>query len=251
MSAISFSKVTKVYRRSHLGRTTLIPGLNNLTLDIREGEIFGLLGLNGAGKTTTMKLVLGLLFPTSGTLNLFGQDPETSEAKKLLGYLPELPYFYSYLTPLEALRFYGSLSQMDPRSLKKRIEEVLVDVGLLVHRSKRVSEFSKGMLQRLGLAQAILHHPKLIILDEPVSGLDPLAIKEIRDLMTQVNQTGTTILLSSHSISEVEKICHRVGILVQGKLTRVLEQQDWSSEQGKLEQIFVETVKSESRQKQT
>ncbi|MBI4051483.1 MAG: ABC transporter ATP-binding protein [Elusimicrobia bacterium] len=221
------------------------PGLTHFNLEIQEGEIFGLLGLNGAGKTTAMKLALGLLFPTSGQVQVFEQDPQTTEAKRLLGYLPELPYFYSYLTPQEALQFYGSLSKIPPGLLKQRKEEVLGDVGLLIHRSKRVVEFSKGMLQRLGLAQAILHQPKLLILDEPASGLDPLAIKEIRDLITRLNKSGTTVLLSSHSISEVEKICHRVGILIQGRLVRILEQKDWLPEPGSLEQIFVDTIQKQ------
>lgn len=240
-AALSFESVTKTYSRSHLGRTTLSRGVEELTLSVREGEAFGLLGLNGSGKTTAFKLALGLLHPTRGTVSLLGEEPRRPSALRRVGYLPELPYFYSYLTPREALRFYGRLSGLGGKALEERIKAVLALVRLSENSDRKMGEFSKGMVQRTGLAQAMLHEPRLLILDEPVSGLDPLAIKEFRDLLQSLNAAGTTLLLSSHSISEVEKLCQRVGILKDGRLKRVLTQAEWRNGES-LESLFVETV---------
>jgi ABC-2 type transport system ATP-binding protein len=240
--ALSFDKVTKTYLRSHLGMVTATRGVSELSLEVAEGEVFGLLGLNGNGKTTTMKLALGLLRPTSGSVRVFGREPGSMEALGSVGYLPELPYFYPYLTPRESLAYYARLSGVPKAGLEGRIDEVLRSVGLEKAAKRSAGEFSKGMLQRLGLAQALLHQPKLILLDEPVSGLDPLAIHDVRELLLRINRAGSTLLLSSHSISDVERLCSRVGILVEGKLVRVLSQPDWSA-QGGLEKIFVDTVR--------
>jgi ABC-2 type transport system ATP-binding protein len=229
-SALEFENVTKTYVRSHLGRDTVTRGVENLSLSIPRGEAFGLLGLNGSGKTTTFKLALGLLRPTMGKIGVLGLDK--------IGYLPELPYFYSYLTPRETLRFYGRLSGVN--SLEERITSTLEVVKLTAHADRRVGEFSKGMVQRVGLAQAILHDPELIILDEPVSGLDPLAIKEFRLLLSSLTERGKTLIISSHSISEVEKVCHRVGVLKEGRLARLMRQDEWRAPG--LEKLFVETV---------
>jgi len=236
-----FEAVTKVYLRSHLGRTTRSRGIDGVSFALQEGEVFGLLGLNGQGKTTTMKLALGLLAPSEGRIRVFGREPRSSEALAQVGFLPELPYFYPYLTPREALAFYGSLSRMPAQDIRRRTEDVLADVGLLASADRKAREFSKGMLQRLGLAQAMLHRPNLYVLDEPVSGLDPLAIHDIRELLGSLNEQGATILLSSHSISEVERLCHRVGILVEGRFVRILESKDWAVEG--LEKLFIETVR--------
>lgn len=241
-AALSFEKVSKIYRRSHLGRSTLSRGVEELCLAIEEGEAFGLLGLNGSGKTTTLKLALGLLNATHGKVFLLGSSPRDAAILRQVGYLPELPYFYPYLTPRESLRFYGRLSGLAGGALEERLEEVLDLVGLRPHAGRKMGEFSKGMVQRTGLAQAILHKPRLLILDEPVSGLDPLAIKEFRDLLQTLNAAGVTLLLSSHSISEVEKLCRRVGILKDGRLARLLQEKDWKNGQG-LESLFVETVR--------
>lgn len=243
ITALSFHKAAKTYVRSHLGRTTTSRGVEDLDLVVAEGEVLGLLGLNGSGKTTTMKLALGLLFPTRGEVRLFGRPPQDPEALRQVGYLPELPYFYPYLTPEEALRFYGELSGLVRPELAGRIADTLDKVGLYPHRRRRLSEFSKGMLQKLGLAQAILHRPRLVILDEPVSGLDPLAIREMRELTLALNRSGMALFLSSHSISEVERVCHRVGILVEGRLVRTVSHDEWAGEAGRLEEIFVETVR--------
>ncbi|MFA6092803.1 MAG: ABC transporter ATP-binding protein [Elusimicrobiota bacterium] len=242
-SPLLFDNVTKTYVRSHLGRKKYSRGVRGLHLNIEQGEIFGLLGLNGQGKTTTLKLSLGLLEPTAGTVRVFGQDPFEPAARAQLGYLPELPYFYPHLSPREALGFYARLSKVPRKSLRRRIDDALADVGLLAAADRRASEFSKGMLQRLGLAQAMLHRPKLYVLDEPVSGLDPLAVHDIRNMLAKLNTQGATILLASHSISEVERLCRRVGILVEGRLARILTSADWAKDG--LEKLFIETVMPE------
>ncbi|MFA6582984.1 MAG: ABC transporter ATP-binding protein [Elusimicrobiaceae bacterium] len=242
-AAVKYTKAGKIYSRSHLGKVFRTKGLEDFTLEIPKGELFGLLGLNGAGKTTAMKLLLGLLFPTSGGVEIMGLPAGTDEVKRKIGYLPELPYFYPWLTPGESLEFYGRLSGAAPRTVKTRVPEIIKLVGLDPHKNKKLGEFSKGMLQRVGLAQALVHDPDIIVLDEPVSGLDPLAIWDFRELFTELNRAGKTIFLSSHSISEVEKICHRVGIMSGGKLVRLLGQDEWRGQSGGLEVIFVEAVK--------
>ncbi|MCX5783321.1 MAG: ABC transporter ATP-binding protein [Elusimicrobia bacterium] len=240
--AVNYECVGKVYSRSHLGRVTKTIGLENFSLKIFKGEIFGMLGLNGAGKTTAMKLACGLLRLTSGNVSVLGYKAGTEESKRKIGYLPELPYFYPYLNPCESLSFYGKLSGIAGGALKTRIGQTLEITGLAAHKNKKVSEFSKGMLQRLGFAQAILHEPEILILDEPVSGLDPLAVHDFREALCELNKSGKTIFLSSHSISEVEKICHRATILKGGRLSKILSNSDWQGEGG-LEKIFVDTVK--------
>jgi len=245
-TALHLEGLTKIYRRSHLGRVRLTIGVSGIALDVKSGEIFGLLGLNGSGKTTTIKLILGLLRPTRGSVRVFGKSPGSPGMPDSVGYLPEFPYFYPYLSSPEILRFYGRLSGVSPESLEERIAQTLRTVRLSSCRDRRISEFSKGMLQRLGIAQAILHQPSLIVLDEPVSGLDPLAVREMRNLILDLNRGGSTLFFSSHSISEVERLCHRAAILVGGNLARIVEQSEWKSEPGKLEGIFVETVQASS-----
>ncbi|MBI3291319.1 MAG: ABC transporter ATP-binding protein [Elusimicrobia bacterium] len=243
-NAIVVDHVTKVYRSRHLGRLRLTVGVTDLTFAVREGELFGLLGLNGSGKTTTIKLILGLLFPTHGALSLFGHPLSHREARSLVGYLPEIPSLYRYLTAEEILRLYGELSELPSTVLPRRIDEALALVHLEEHRRRRLQEFSKGMLQRVGIAQALLHDPPLLIFDEPITGLDPLGLKEMRQIIVMLNQRGKTVFFSSHSISEVERICHRVGILVRGRLARILDQAEWSQREGALEALFMDTVQS-------
>ncbi len=246
LAALSYQGVSKVYVRSHLGRTTRRIGLEDLTLELAPGETLGLLGLNGSGKTTTLKLALGLLAPSSGELRVFGHLPDSRESHRAVGYLPELPYFYPYLSPREALRFFGRLSGIPSAELGARCAAVLEQTGLRPHAERRMAEFSKGMLQRVGLAQAMLHEPRLLLLDEPASGLDPLAITEFRAVLSRLQKEGKSLVLCSHSISEVERLCHRVAILAQGRLVRTLEQRDWSAAPGRLEELFVETVRPSS-----
>jgi len=241
-SILQLEKLQKIYRGSHLGKVQTTVGIQSVDLEIFNGEIFGLLGLNGAGKTTTLKLILGLLKPSGGKIDLFGQPLPSLEATQRLGYLPEMPYFPQYLTAEEILHFYGTLSNVPANELKDRSEHILSAVKMLPNKDKRIKECSKGMLQRISFAQALIHDPDLLILDEPITGLDPLGLSEMREMIVGLNSKGKTILFSSHIISEVEKIAHRVGILVDGKLVKILNADEWSERPGRLEEIFVETV---------
>ena len=240
---LSYRGASKRYVASHLGRTIVTRGVEDLTLEIRAGEAVGLLGLNGSGKTTTMKLSLGLLAPTTGSVEVFGAPAGSRDSRRLIGYLPEFPYFYPYLTPPEILRFFGRLSGLDARTLDQRIPETLKQVGLKEHQERRLAGFSKGMLQRVGMAQCLLHDPSLLLLDEPGSGLDPLAIAEFRELFVRLREAGKALLVSSHSISEVERVCDRAAILVDGRLARVVANAEWTGAGGRLEDIFVATVR--------
>lgn len=240
--ALSFKGVSKTYLYSHLGRTTRTRGVESLSLDVGAGEAFGLLGLNGSGKTTTFKLALGLLRADAGWIEVLGRAPGHAEAQAGTGYLPELPYFYPFLTPREALRFYGSLSGLGGASLERRIDETLTLVRLSDRADRKIAGLSKGLAQRVGLAQAVLHDPALLILDEPVSGLDPLAIKEFRDTIRALNDAGKTIVISSHSIHEVEQVCARAAVLKDGRVTATFARSDWERAEGGLEGLFVRTV---------
>jgi ABC-2 type transport system ATP-binding protein len=242
-NAVSFSAVEKTYRRPGLLGARYNTAVKDLSFDIPAGEVTGLLGLNGAGKTTVMKLLTGLLFPTAGSVKVFGHAPSDGAAKAKVGFLPELPYFPPQVTPGSALAYYGRLSGLSGAGLALAVRAAIERTGLEPHAGKRVSEFSKGMLQRLGLAQALLHKPELLVLDEPVSGLDPLAIHDIRALLAGLNAEGCTVFLSSHSISEVEKLASRVLIMVKGRLAATVLRAQWEAAPGGLESIFVEAVR--------
>lgn len=241
--AVSFAGVEKTYKRPGLLGAAYHTALKDLSFELQAGEVTGLLGLNGAGKTTIMKLITGLLFPDAGKVRVFGHSPCDGAAKARVGFLPELPYFPPQLRPGEALAYYGRLSGLSGGGLAAAADSAMRRTGLEPHAGKRISEFSKGMLQRLGLAQALLHGPELLVLDEPVSGLDPLAIHDIRSLLAGLNAEGRAIFLSSHSISEVEKLCSRVLIMVRGSLARTVKRQEWEASPAGLEGIFVEAVK--------
>src|ERR1051326_7763147 len=195
--------------------------LQPLHLTVEEGEIFGFLGPNGAGKTTTLKMLMGLVFPTAGTARILGRDWTDPEVKAQIGFLPEQPYFYDYLTAHELLNYYGQLSGVPGKGREQRIAEVLQRVGLIDVKGVQLRKFSKGMLQRAGIAQAILHDPKLVFLEEPMSGLDPLGRREVRDLMEQLKQEGKTVFFSTHILSDAEALCDRVAIIHLGELRRV------------------------------
>jgi len=213
--------------------------LEPLHLAVEEGEIFGFLGPNGAGKTTTLKLLLGLVFPTAGAARILGRPWTDPEVKAQIGFLPEQPYFYDYLNAHELLDYYGQLSGVPTQGRKRRIEEVLGRVGLTDIKGLQLRKFSKGMLQRVGIAQAILHNPRLVFLDEPMSGLDPLGRREVRDLIEQLKQEGKTVFFSTHILSDAEALCDRVAIIHQGQLRGVGEvEQLTSSVQGKVEVIW-------------
>lgn len=238
MTAIKIENLTKIYRRSHLGRVKTHLGVKNLNFEVEEKTIFGLLGLNGSGKTTTIKLLLGLLFPDEGRITIFDKVMPDRKELALIGYLPEMPYFYKFMTGREILSFYAELSG---NISHRRVDEVLEIVNLAPNADKRVSEFSKGMMQRLAIAQSLVHNPPLLIFDEPVSGLDPLAIREMRGFITKLKEEGKTIFFSSHLISEVEKICDSVGILHNGELIRIVSQKEWR-EKNNLEEIFIDSI---------
>lgn len=192
--------------------------LESLTLQVEPGEVYGFLGPNGSGKTTTMKILTGLCAPTAGQAWLLGKPVGTVAVKEEIGFLPEHPYFYDYLTAYEFLKFYGSLFRKSGRSLVHRIDELLELVGLTDQRTTRLQYFSKGMLQRIGIAQALINDPSLVLLDEPMSGLDPVGRRAVRDIILQLKEEGKTVFFSSHILPDVEMICDRVAILMDGRL---------------------------------
>ncbi|AKF11015.1 ABC transporter ATP-binding protein [Sandaracinus amylolyticus] len=196
-----------------------VEAVRGIDFEVRRGEIFGLLGPNGAGKTTSIKSILRLIFPTAGTIKLFGSLSPSPEALRRLGYLPESPYVYQYLRAHEFLDLCGRLCGLDARTRAERADEMIARVGLGHAVDRPIGRFSKGMLQRIGLAQALLHDPELLILDEPMSGLDPIGRKEVRDLIVEERQRGKTILFTSHILSDVERLCDRVAIVHRGKVT--------------------------------
>ncbi len=213
--------------------------LRPLNLTIQEGEIFGFLGPNGAGKTTTLKLLMGLIFPTAGSARILGMEVDDPLMKAQIGFLPEQPYFYDYLTARELLDYYGQLSGVDPKQRSRKVNEVLQRVGLPDAGAVQLRKFSKGMLQRVGIAQAILHHPKVVFLDEPMSGLDPMGRREVRDLMEQLKLEGKTVFFSTHILSDAEALCDRVAIINQGDLQGVGAVADLtSSVHGKVELVW-------------
>ena len=219
LAPLTIRGLTKTYRDP----MTLKPftAVADVTFDLRRGEIFGLLGPNGAGKTTTIKLVLGLARPTRGTVLLDGRDPSDPRARRRLGYLPENPCFYDHLNAAEYLELVGELFALDPVVRRRRSAALLERLGLASHGKKPLRKYSKGMTQRLGVVQALLNEPTLLILDEPMSGLDPIGRAEVKQILREERSRGVTILLSSHVLAETESICDRVGILQSGRLLEV------------------------------
>lgn len=217
--------------------------LRPLNLTIEEGEIFGFLGPNGAGKTTTLKLLMGLIFPTSGSARILGMEIDDPRMKAQIGFLPEQPYFYDYLTARELLEYFGQLSGVDSKQLSRKVNEVLQRVGLPDAGGVQLRKFSKGMLQRVGIAQAILHDPKVVFFDEPMSGLDPMGRREVRDLMEQLKHEGKTVFFSTHILSDAEALCDRVAIINKGELQGVGAVADLTSGvEGKVELVWQGTA---------
>ncbi len=208
--------LTKVFR-DFWGRPKA-KAVNDISFTIEPGEVIGLLGPNGSGKSTTVKMLLGLLYPTGGILNVLGRSPRAVETKREIGYLPEESYLYKYLTAEETLDFFGSLFNLSRADRKMRIEQLLDMVGMAHARRRRVGEFSKGMARRIGLAQAMINDPEFLILDEPTSGLDPLGCREVKDLILTLKKRGKTVLITSHLLSDIEDVCDRVIILYGGKV---------------------------------
>jgi ABC-2 type transport system ATP-binding protein len=216
--AVSVEGLTKVFRIPF--RKQSITAVRDLNLRVETGEVYGLLGPNGSGKSTTLKMILGIVSPTSGRTQIFGSDSSEVITHESVGFLPENPYFYKFLTGAETLRFFGKLCRLRGSDLKDRVQELLDLVGLTDARNQRLSTYSKGMLQRIGLAQALINEPALIVLDEPTAGVDPAGSRDIRNLIVDLKTRGVTVLLSSHLLGQVQEICDRVGILAKGTLVR-------------------------------
>ncbi len=213
---IETRNLTKDYR-DFWGRQK-VRALKALDLDVREGEIFGLLGPNGSGKTTTIKLILGLLFPTSGEALVFGKKASDVSKNERIGYLPEESYLYKFLNAEETLDFYGRLFDMTPAERKQRVKELINMVGLDWAKRRQLKEYSKGMTRRIGLAQALINDPELIVLDEPTTGLDPIGTREMKDLILKLKSEGKTVVMCSHLLADVQDVCDRIAILYQGDL---------------------------------
>jgi ABC-2 type transport system ATP-binding protein len=242
MSAVEILGLEKTYSVGFWRKRPKV-ALKPLHLKVEEGEIFGFLGPNGAGKTTTLKMLMGLVFPTGGSARILGMDINDPQMKAQIGFLPEQPYFYDYLTAHELLDYYGRLSGVPGKELPLRIEKVLERVGLKDIRGVQLRKFSKGMLQRVGIAQAILHEPKIVFFDEPMSGLDPMGRREVRDLMEQLKQEGKTVFFSTHILSDAEALCDRVAVIHQGELRAVGAVAELTSGvQGKIEIVWQGTT---------
>jgi ABC-2 type transport system ATP-binding protein len=220
MSAIEISGLTKTYSVG-FWRKRPVTALKPLHLAVEEGEVFGYLGPNGAGKTTTLKLLMGLIFPSGGSARVLGMDIQDPRVRAMIGFLPEQPYFYDYLTAPELLEYYAQLSGVPGRERRRRVQVMLERVGLPDVGRLQLRKFSKGMLQRVGIAQAVLHDPQVIFLDEPMSGLDPIGRREVRDLMLGLKEEGKTIFFSTHILSDAEALCDRVAVLHKGELRGV------------------------------
>jgi ABC-2 type transport system ATP-binding protein len=208
--------LTKVYR-DFWGRPRL-KALDGLTLEVRSGEIFGFIGPNGSGKTTTMKLLLGLLFPSSGSAKVLGRAPTDVAAKARIGFLPEESYLYRFLNADETLDFYARLFNIDRATRRKRIDDLIARFGMGHARKRQIREYSKGMVRRISFAQALVNDPEVVFLDEPTSGLDPISSRDMKDLILDLKSRGKTVFLSSHLLADVQAICDRIGIIHDGKL---------------------------------
>lgn len=211
---IKVENLSKTFRTPF--RRKKVEAVRSVSFSVSPGEIFGFLGPNGAGKTTTIKMLTGLIQPSSGSITILGGDPADIRVKARIGFLPEQPYFYDYLTPVELLDVFGRIFGIPAAERRRRIDELLERVGLQDARKRTLRKFSKGMLQRAGIAQALLNDPDLIILDEPLSGLDPIGRKEVTDLIAELRQAGKTIFFSSHILADIERLCDRVAILDKG-----------------------------------
>src|SRR5215813_13245464 len=218
--AIETENLSKEYPHGflHLKRKTSLEGL---TMQVEDGEVFGLLGPNGAGKSTTIKLLMGIIFPTAGSARILGKPVSDVGMHRDIGYLPEQPYFYDYLTAAEVLDYFARFHGYSAAERGERVQKMLKRVGLETAGKIQLRKYSKGMLQRVGLAQAILHDPKLVILDEPMSGLDPVGRREVRDIILELKNAGKTILFSTHILPDAEMLCDRVGVIAGGKLRGV------------------------------
>lgn len=217
-AAVEVEHLTKVFKTGFTKKPLL--AVRDLSFTVKRGEVYGLIGPNGCGKSTTMKAILGLLRATAGKARIFGRDSTDVASRQEVGFLPENPYFYKHLSGRETMHFYGRLCGMRGKELKERSEEVLEIAGLTSAAERRVGGYSKGMLQRVGLAQALIHWPRLLILDEPTAGVDPVGSRRIRDLILELKQKGITIVVTSHLLEQIQEVCDRVGIMSNGRMVR-------------------------------
>jgi len=218
--AIEIENLSKEYPHGFLNLKKKM-SLENLNMQVESGEVFGFLGPNGAGKSTTIKLLMRLIFPTSGTARILGKPIDDVSVHEDIGYLPEQPYFYDYLTAAELLDYFARFHGLTANDRRERVQKMLRKVGLETAKKIQLRKYSKGMLQRVGMAQAILHEPEVVVLDEPMSGLDPLGRREVRDIILELKREGKTVLFSTHILSDAEMLCDRVGVIVGGKLRGV------------------------------
>lgn len=216
---IRIESVSKQFKEGVRGRK--VTALENLSLQVEQGEVFGYLGPNGAGKSTTIKVLINLIFPDAGAATINGRDVRDPETRRQVGYLPENPFFYDYLTAEELLAFGGRAAGLDRATIRMRREELLSKVDLLDARKRQLRTYSKGMVQRAGLALALIHDPQVVILDEPMSGLDPIGRKMVGDLIVELREAGKTVFFSSHILTDIERLCDRYGVVVGGRLRRV------------------------------
>jgi len=242
MTAILKTQKLRVEYRSRDLRQATKVALTGLDLEVRAGEVFGFLGPNGAGKTTTMNVLLGFVPPSSGMASLFGIDVRQPIARQRIGYLPELTYYYKFLTAEELLRFYAKIFGLNRRETDKRIAELLKLVELEHAATRPIKSYSKGMQQRVGLAQSLINNPDLLILDEPTSGLDPLGRMKVREIIQRLKEQGKTVFFSSHELGEVETVCDRVAIVHQGELKAVGTVAEVSAGHENLEKAFLKIV---------
>src|SRR5574337_715616 len=219
MMAISCYGISKEYKTGFRKRKL---ALKNFSLDVLPGEVFGFLGPNGAGKSTAIKILLNLIFPTQGKAEIMGRDVSDHDVRNWVGYLPENPYFYDYLNPMELLDFAGRSTGLDRTRIKRRTDELLTTMGLYNERKRAIRNYSKGMVQKTGLAIALIHDPKIVILDEPMTGLDPIGRRQVIDLILKLKSEGKTVFFSSHILDDIERVCDRIGILVNGSLVRTI-----------------------------
>lgn len=248
-------EIIELSKTFHLGFSRReVVAVSGLSLTVKKGEIFGLIGPNGAGKTTTIKMMTGLIKPSSGSISMMGYNPRDKRSSQKLGYLPEISYYYDSLTGRETLDFYAKLYGIELPERKQRVDFWLERVGLADARNKRLSQYSKGMMQRIGLAQALIGDPEVVILDEPQSGLDPIGRREVADIIRECKAQGKTLFFSSHILPDVEELCDRIGVIRNGKMEVVGDLQELldkspnadSSHPKRLEDFFAKVLPSDT-----